>query len=465
VRRRAVVLFLLVAWMLPSPAIAENAVEQVDLLIRGGTVVSMDAQARVIEKGAIAIRGERIVAVGTDAEITTRYRATRTLDASGKAILPGLINAHTHVPMVLFRGLADDLSLMDWLHQHIFPAEAKNVDAEFVRWGTRLGCLEMIRAGTTTFVDMYYFETIAAAETAQAGMRAVLGQTVIDFPVPDYKTWPEAMAGAEQFVRKWQGHPLIRPAIAPHATYTVSPEHLKEAHAFSVRHEVPLVIHVAETEDEQKIIRTKYGATPVGFLENLGVLDRRVIAAHCVWVNDPDMRTLAERSVGVAHCPNSNMKLASGVAPVPQLLRAGVAVGLGSDGAASNNTVDVWHELDTAAKLHKVIAKDPKVLNAHEALTLATIGGARAIHLEREIGSLEPGKRADVILVHLDHPHQTPLYHVISQLVYTAKFADVATVIINGRIVMEDRRMLTLDEPSILAKARAYRDKIRKNGG
>jgi len=448
----------------PPQALGEDHSERVDLLIRGGTVVTMDARMKVIDKGVVAIRGERILAVGTEAEIASKYHAGRMLDATGQIVLPGLINTHTHVPMVLFRGLADDLPLEEWLRKHIFPVEARNVDEGFVRWGTRLACLEMIRGGTTTFVDFYYFETTIAEETAKAGMRAVLGQTVLDFPAPDYKTWDQAMAATEQFARKWKGHPLITPAIAPHAPYTVSPGHLRDAHGFSRRHEVPLLIHVAETEDELKTIREKFSATPVGFLDGLGVLDERALAAHGVWLNATDIDTLAKRSVGVAHCPQSNMKLASGVAPVPQLSLAGVAVGLGTDGAASNNDLNLWEEIDSAAKLHKLISKDPKVLPARDVLAMATIRGAKAIHLDHEIGSIEPGKRADVILVRTDRPHQTPNYDVYSALVYSTKAPDVATVVINGHIVMVDRQVLTLDEETIIAKAREYGDQIRKNG-
>ena len=436
-----------------------------DLLIRGGTVVTMDAQRRVLEKGAVVVAGERIVAVGPEAELAARYRAARTLDATGKVVLPGLVNTHTHVPMVLFRGIADDLALMEWLQKFIFPAEAKNVDEDFVRWGTRLGCLEMIRGGTTTYVDMYYFEDAVADETAKAGVRGVLGETVLDFPAPDNKTWDDAMAYTEKFLRKWKGHPLVTPAIAPHAPYTLSSDHLQQAYAVARKHDVPMLIHVAETEAEVKQIRDKHGASPVAYLDRLGILDRRVIAAHVVWPTPEDIATLAGRGVGVGHCPQSNMKLASGTAPVPAMLKANVAVGLGTDGAASNNDLSMWEEMDTAAKLHKLILKDPTVLSAREALELATIGGARAIHMEKEIGSLEPGKRADLIVVRMDQAHQTPVYNVYSQLVYATKATDVDGVVINGKEVMRDRKVLTLNEAEVLGKAREYRDKVRKSVG
>lgn len=440
-----------------------SAAERVDFIIHGGTVVTMDGSGRVIENGAVAVRRDRIVAVGTAAEIAAKYNASKTINATGKVVMPGLINTHTHVPMVLFRGIADDLMLPEWLQKYIFPAEAKNVDEQFVRWGTRLGCLEMIEGGTTTYVDMYYFESAIAEETAQAGMRAVLGETLIDFPVPDNKTWDAGMQYMEKFVAKWKGHPLITPAIAPHAPYTVSTDHLKQAHEFSARNSIPLVTHVAEDYAEVKTIKEKYNASPVAYLESIGLLDNRVIAAHMVWPTEEDIKTLAARSVGVGHCPQSNMKLAAGAAPVPQMLKAGVAVGLGTDGAASNNDLDMWEEMDTAAKLHKLIAKDPTVINAREALEMATIRGARAIHLDRDIGSLEAGKLADLLIVNLDSAHQTPLYNVYSHLVYATKSSDVETVMINGRVVMQDRRVLTIDGRTVRARASEYRDKIKKS--
>ena len=440
-----------------------SAAERADLIISGGTVVTMDSASRIIENGAVAIRGGRIIGVGGKAEINARYRAARIINAAGKVVMPGLINTHTHAPMVLFRGIADDLLLPEWLQKYIFPAEARNVDEQFVRWGTRLGCLEMIRGGTTTYVDMYYFESAVADETARAGMRAVLGETVLDFPAPDNKTWDAALAYAEAFAKKWKGHTLITPAIAPHAPYTVSTEHLKQAHDLAVKNGIPLVIHVAEDSAEIKTIQDKYGASPVAYLAGIGLLDNRTIAAHMVWPTEDDIKTLASREVGVTHCPQSNMKLAAGAAPVPQMLRAGVEVGLGTDGGASNNDLSMWEEMDTAAKLHKLVSKDPTVLNAREALEMATIRGARAIHLDKEIGSLEPGKRADLIIVGMNSEHQTPLYNVYSHLVYATKASDVETVIINGRVVMSNRRVLTLNETLVRKKANQYRDQVRKS--
>lgn len=433
----------------------------VDLLIAGGTVVTMDAERRVIEDGAVVVEGNAIVAVGTRAEIARQYRATRTINATGKAVIPGLINTHTHVPMSLFRGIADDLDLQDWLTKFIFPAEAKNVDEAFVRAGTRLGVAEMIRGGTTTYCDMYYFEDAIADETAKAGMRGVLGETVLDFPAPDNKTWAAGLAYTERFIKKWQNHSLIVPAIAPHAPYTVSQEHLLEARDLSNRLKSPLVIHLAEANTETEFIQQKHqGMRPIEFLEKIGFFNDRTIAAHVIQANDAELDLLKKHNVGVGHCPQSNMKLAAGIAPVPAMLRKGIAVGLGTDGAASNHDVSMWEEIDTAAKLHKLNTRDPKMLTAAEAFAMATIGGARALHMEKLIGSIEVGKRADIAIVGLDSLHQTPMYNIYSHLVYATKASDVRTVIINGRVVMLNGRLLTLNENVIKRDANAYRTKI-----
>ena len=435
----------------------------VDLIVSGGTVVTMDAGRRVIEDGAVAVRGGRIIAVGTRAEVEGRFQAREVVDASGRVLMPGLVNGHTHIPMSLFRGVADDLDLNEWLTKYIFPAEAKNVTEEFVRAGTRLGLAEMIRGGTTTYCDMYYFEDAVAEETARAGVRAVLGETVIDFPVADNKTWAEAMAYSARFLAKWKGHKLITPAVAPHAPYTVSEAHLGEVNELSRRTNSTVVIHVAETRKEVEDVTRDHGASPVNYLARIKFLTPRVIVAHGVHVTPDEIALLKGAGVGVVHNPQSNMKLASGVAPVPAYLRAGVALGLGADGPASNNDLSMWEEMDTAAKLHKLTSNDPKVVSALEALEMATVGGARALHLEREIGSLEEGKRADLIVVDFDALHQTPYYNVYSHLVYATKASDVRTVVIEGRVVMRDRRLLTLDEDAIKRESRAWRDRIRQS--
>jgi 5-methylthioadenosine/S-adenosylhomocysteine deaminase len=469
--KKIFILFVLVVSLLATalPTAAQRnrgrRMTRVDLLVLGGTLVTMDQDRRVIQDAGIAVTGGRIVAVGSSTDIIRGYTAPERVDAAGKLIIPGLINGHTHIPMTLFRGLADDLDLQDWLTKYIFPAEAKNVTEEFVRAGTRLGLAEMIRGGTTTYCDMYYFEDAIADETVKAGVRAVLGETVIDFPVADNKTNAEAMAYVEKFVKKWQGNDLVVPAVAPHAPYTVSEEHLKSIRALSDRTDAPIVTHISETKREVDDSLKAKGASPVDYLERIGFLNNRVIAAHMVWLGDAEIAILKRAGVGVVHNPQSNMKLASGVAPVPKMMAAGLRVGLGTDGAASNNDLSMWEEMDTAAKLHKLISGDPKVMSAEEAFELATIRGAGALHLEKEIGSIEKGKRADLVLVDRDALNQIPLYNVYSDLVYATKASDVQTVIINGRIVMRDRRLLTLDETAIKEGARVFRERVIKSLG
>jgi len=461
---RLLICFVLVTMLASSPSnVAAQSRRPVDLLVVGGSIVTMDGTRRVIEDGGIAVAGGRIVAIGPRAEIEAGYRSRQRITAAGKVITPGLINGHTHVPMVLFRGLADDLDLQEWLTKYIFPAEAKNVSEEFVRIGARLGLAEMIRGGTTTYCDMYYFEDAIADETAKAGVRGVLGETIIDFPVADNKTNAEGMAYVEKFVTRWKGHELIVPAIAPHAPYTVSEAHLKAVRAFSDRTGAPIVTHISETKRELDDSVKDKGASPVAYLDRIGFLNGKVIAAHVVWPQGTDIAILKRRGVGVVHNPQSNMKLASGVAPVPKMLTEGVLVGLGTDGAASNNDLNMWEEMDTVAKLHKVFSGDPKVISAQQAFELATIGGAQALHLEKEIGSLEVGKRADLLIIDRDTLNQIPLYNIYSDLVYATKAADVQSVIINGRIVMRDRRLLTLNETTVKSEARTLRDKIIKS--
>jgi 5-methylthioadenosine/S-adenosylhomocysteine deaminase len=434
--------------------------EKVDLLVDGGVVVTLDGTRRVFENGAVAVRGERILAVGASSEIADRYQGERIIDAKGKLVLPGLINTHNHAPMTLLRGIADDLALMDWLQKFIFPAEAKNVSREFVDWGTALACIEMIQSGTTTYADMYYFEDQVAEVTVRAGMRGVLGETVLQFPAPDNKTPGEALAYTEKYIRRWKGNPLITPAVAPHAPYTNSAESLKACKALADRYGVPLTIHVSETQDEVIQMREKYGLTSTQWLDSLGVLGPNVFFNHGVWLTEEDLAIVRKRGVGVTHNPESNMKLASGTAPVVRMLALGIPVGLGTDGAASNNNEDMFEAMDFAAKLHKLVTMNPSALPAAAVVEMATLGGARAMGMEKEIGSLEAGKRADLILIETDSAHGQPLYNVYSHLVYSLKGADVATSIINGKVVMLNRKVLTLDENSVKNKAREFRKSI-----
>jgi 5-methylthioadenosine/S-adenosylhomocysteine deaminase len=441
-------------------ALSAGAREKADLLVTGGTVVTMDAQRRVIVDGAVAIREDSIVAIGSSAEIEYRYEANNKIDARGTLVMPGLINGHAHAAMSLFRGIADDLSLDDWLHKYIFPAEARNVNEDFVVWGTRLGILEMLRGGITTYADMYYFEDAVARVTKEAGMRGVLGETIIDFPAPDNQTTSEALAYTQRFLDHWKGDPLITAAAAPHSIYTCSEKTLLDSAALARRNSAPILIHIAEAPFELDQSRAKYGLTPVAYLNKIGVLGPDVVGAHCIWTDGADIAALIERGVGCVHNPSSNMKTAAGVMKVVEMLAAGEAIGLATDGAASNNNQDMFEEMDLAAKLQKAWRRDPRVLPAPQVVEMATITGARALHLEKSIGSLEAGKKADLILVDTGAPHAVPMYNAYSEIVYALKASDVRTVVIAGKIVMEDRRMLTLDEKEILTKAEAYKKKI-----
>jgi len=436
----------------------------VDSIWSARYVVTMDAQHRVIENGAIAVTGDHIVAVGTRGQIDKDYQPKQRVDRPDAILAPGLINTHTHAAMSLFRGIADDMKLQDWLENFIFPAEARNVDREFVRWGTRLAAIEMALSGTTTYTDMYYFEDTVAEATKEVGLRGVLGQTVIGFPAPDYKTPSETLAGTESFFKKFANDPLIVPAVAPHAIYTVPDDVLKACRLLANRYKKPLVIHLSETKHENEEALAKRGKTPTAALESLGVLSGLTVAAHGVWLDDADMKILKARNTGLAHCPSSNMKLASGVAPVGKILALGIAMGLGTDGVAgSNNDHDMMEEMDLAAKLQKVTTFDPQALHAETAFAMATITGARALHLESMIGSIEKGKRADVIMIRLDQPHAVPIYNVYSQLVYALKASDVADVMVNGRVIVRDKKMQTIDPGPVLAKAAEYQERVKKS--
>ncbi len=441
-----------------------------DLLVKNATIVTMDADRRIIEAGVIAVRGDSIVFVGTPSQFaaqpTKSATARQTIDASGKLVLPGFINGHGHAAMTLFRGLHDDVTLDDWLRKYIFPAEAKNVTEDFVRWGTRLAAAEQIRGGVTTFADMYYFEDAVAEETKAAGMRGVLGETFIDFPAPDNKTNAAMLAYTEKFLKRWQGDPLIHAAVAPHSIYTCSKKTLQDAARLARKYNAPILIHVAEMKKELDDSRATNGTTPVQYLDKIGVLGPDVIAAHCIFVDETDRKILAEKQVGCVHNPSSNMMLASGVSPVPELRAAGVAVGLGTDGVAgSNNDLDLMEEMDLAAKLQKITKMDPRALDAKAVVEMATIEGAKALHMDKEIGSLEAGKKADLIVIGLDAPNAVPMYDVYAQLAYSLKGSDVETVVIGGRIVMRDKKVLTVDEPAVIAKAREYQKKIAASLG
>jgi 5-methylthioadenosine/S-adenosylhomocysteine deaminase len=439
--------------------------QQVDLIVHNAIVVTMDGASRVLTRGAVAIRGNSIIAVDAGEAIAASYIARDTLDAGGQVVMPGLINTHTHAPMVLYRGLADDLALMDWLQKYIFPAEAKTVTREFVRAGTRLAALEMIRSGTTTYVDMYYFEEEIGRATREAGLRGVLGQTIIQFPVPDAKTPQEELARTEAFLQAFADDELITPAVAPHAMYTLDAASLRASRALADKYKAPVVIHLAETADESRTSQKQHKMSPTRYLESLGLWGPRTLAAHGVWLSAADIQILARHKIGISHNPESNMKLASGTAKVPAMRKAGISVGLGTDGAASNNDLDMFEAMRQAAFLHKLTTGDPRAVPAAAALAMATIEGARALQMDDRIGSLEPGKRADMIIVSMAGARQTPMYDPVSHLVYVARGDDVTTMIVNGRILMRDGKVLSLDETAVLREANEMAVKVRQAVG
>jgi 5-methylthioadenosine/S-adenosylhomocysteine deaminase len=454
----AVVVALLAATVVAS---AQGARRAISLVVIGGTVLTENDTRQVLSPGAVAINGSDIVDVGTPAAIAARYTAAQTIEVRDQVVMPGLINTHTHAPMVMFRGLADDLALMDWLQKYIFPAEAKTVSPEFVRTGTRLAALEMIQSGTTTYTDMYYFEEEIAKATKDAGLRGVLGQTVIQFPVADAKTPADGLARAEAFIKQFKGDPLIVPAVAPHAMYTLDRASLVASAELGRKYDVPVLIHLAETEDEVKTARTDHDNTPAGYLESIGFWGPKTVAAHGVWVTDDDIAILKRRNVGLSHNPESNMKLASGTAPILKYMAAGVNLSLGTDGAASNNDLDMFEAMRQASFLAKLASRNPTAVPAQAALDMATIGGAKALAMESMIGSLEPGKRADLITVSMSAARQTPMYDAVSHIVYVTRGDDVRNTIVNGKVLMRDRKMTTLNEAEVLAQARALAQKVR----
>jgi len=424
--------------------------ETCDILLKNGTILTMDKKGSLIPQGHLAVRGDSIAALGEgDGKA---IRAKKVIDAGGGLILPGLINAHTHAAMTLFRGLADDLPLMDWLTNYIFPVESR-MDGDFVNTGSLLACAEMILSGTTTFCDMYLFEEEVAKAADRAGMRCVVGEVLYDFPSPNYGAVENGLKYTESLIKKWQGHPRVSIAVEPHSLYTCSPSLLQAANDLALRYGVPLVIHVAETRSEVEEVKKRYARKPFEHLAALDVLGPHVIADHCVHLDDTEIQRIVEYRVKPVHNPESNMKLASGVSPVFKLLARGARVGLGTDGCASNNNLDLFEEMDMAAKLNKVEAMDPTVLDAATVLKMATSMGAEVLGLDHAVGSLEPGKKADIIVVDTHKPHLTPMYNPYSHLVYAARGSDVSHTIIDGTLVMEERKLLGLDLNDIMDKA------------
>ncbi len=419
-----------------------------DILVINGTLLTLDASHTEITDGAVAINRDSIAAIGSVNDFSD-WNASRVIDARGGIILPGLINTHTHAAMTCFRGLADDLQLMNWLNDHIFPAEAK-LDDQKVYLGTLLACAEMIMSGTTCFCDMYLFEDAVARAARKAGIRAVVGEVLYDFDSPNYGPIEKGFEYTQRLIDTWQADPLISIAVEPHSTYLCAPELLKRAFKLTQSFSLPLVIHLSESKSEVQQIKERYGRTPVEHLAELGILAPNVLACHCVELTENDIHLLQRFDVKVAHNAESNMKLASGVAPIPTLLNRGICVGLGTDGCASNNNLDLLLEMDTVAKLHKAQTLDPTSMDAVTVLKMTTIEAARALGLDRRIGSLEAGKKADLIIIDTNKPHLTPMYSPVSHLVYAAIGSDVSTSIINGTVVMENGVLKTLDLEKVM---------------
>ena len=434
-----------------------------DLLIHNGMVVTMDPSREILINGIIGVRGGKIewMAMESSASETSLPGASEVIDADGGIILPGLVNTHSHLPMTLFRGLADDLPLMEWLSDYIFPAEAQHINPDSVYWGALLGCAEMLLSGTTSCCDGYFHEEKVAEAADEAGIRAVLAQGIIDFPAPGVFDPKENVEVAKGYTERWQAHsPLISPSIFCHSPYTCSADTLKRAKAAADEKGVLFQIHVAETQSERDRIRSEQNMSPVRYLDRLGVLDANTLLVHAVWVDEEDIAIIAERKANISHNASSNMKLAAGIAPVPEFIQAGCTVGIGTDGCASNNNLDLFQEMDLVAKLHKANTLDPTVLNASCVLEMATRGGAKAVGLQQLTGSLEIGKEADIIILDCHRPHLTPMYNPVSHLVYSATGADVRDVIISGNIVVKDRKILTIDLESVMAEVRKIAQRI-----
>lgn len=439
--------------------------ETVDTIIANGTIITMNRQFDVLYDGAIAIRGEKIVAIGPTSEITGQYTTDDLVDASGQCVMPGLVNAHTHVPMTLLRGLADDLRLDVWLMGYIMPTEREFVSPEFCRLGTKLACAEFIRGGITSFADMYYYESDVAAATVEAGLRGVLGQTILKFPAPDAESYEDSLEYTREFIQQWLGHPLITPAVAPHAPYSSTEELLKNSAQLAMQYDVPVLIHISETRQEEEDSVDEYDLRVVPWVKSTGLFNAKVLAAHCVHIDSGHIQTLYEQDTTVAHNPSSNLKLASGIAPVYEMLDMGLSVGIGTDGPASNNDLDMFEEIRLAAFLAKTRENDPTALPAKQALLMATRQGADALFIGDKTGSLETGKCADIIMLDLDTIHNAPSFRrnpdlIYSQIVYAAKATDVTYTMVNGAWLMRDRELLTLDEEALKQEAREYAGKV-----
>lgn len=435
----------------------------IDVLVSGEYVLPMDPDFSVIRDGAVAVNEGRILEVGPESVLRDKYRAKTELGGKLRAVLPGLINTHTHVPMVYFRGMADDIPLKSWLEEHIWPAEGAWLGDEFCYDASLLSAMEMVKAGITTYNDMYFFGDAIARATRKIGMRGVVGAGILDFPSKSASTPEEYLANAEALINNWRDDDLIVPCVAPHAPYTCSPENMTRSRELAEKYDVPIHVHLSETKWEKDEIHSRYGKSPVELLDSIGFLSERVVAAHCVWLSDEEIGIMARSGASVSHCIESNLKLASGIAPVVKMLDAGVRVTFGTDGAASNNDLSLFSEMSTAARLHKAVAGDPTVMDSRTVLKMATIMGAEALGLGSVAGSLETGKAGDLIVVNLDKPNLTPLYNVCSHLVYAVSAADVESVVVNGRLIVDGGILRTAGEKEILEIAREWKNKITGN--
>ena len=438
---------------------------KVDLILTADTIVTMDSEYRIFKDGALAIKNDTIIDVGARCEIQENHTASEAVDLGSRVIIPGLINAHTHVPMTLLRGLADDLRLDVWLMGYMMPVEREFVSPDFCQLGTQIACAEMIRGGVTCFADMYYFEDTVAQAAKDAGVRAICGQSILKFPTPDAESYEDSLAASRAFIEEWKDDPLIIPAVAPHAAYTCTEEILEACRDLATEFDVPLLIHISETKGEVDDWRANHDMPVVPWLKKLDLFDAKVIAAHCVHIDDGEIHTLEHAGVGVAHNPSSNLKLASGFAPIIEMLGTGLQIGIGTDGTASNNDLDMFEEMRLASFIAKTVTSDPTALPAREALEMATRMGAKALHIDHLTGSLEPGKRADLIAIDQDQAHNIPHFErepqaIYSRLIYATKASDVRDVMVNGQWLMRDSELLTIKEDELISKAAIYAAKI-----
>jgi 5-methylthioadenosine/S-adenosylhomocysteine deaminase len=437
--------------------------EKVDYIIKADYLLTMEDDLAVIRNGAVAVTGTDITAAGTFSDISQKYTSDNVMEGENRVVFPGLINTHTHAAMVYFRGIADDLPLQEWLEKHIWPNEMKWLSREFVNDAVELACLEMLKAGVTTYADMYFYQDAAGRKLEKAGMRGVLGSGIIDFPWKDVARTPDDyFKNCEALIDNWKGNELVTPCVAPHATFTCGPDNYKRAKEMADKYDVPLHTHLAETQFEVAECQKRYGKTPVEYLDSIGFLSERVSAAHCVWLSDREIEILAEKKVGVAHCIESNLKLASGIAPLPKMLDAGVTVALGTDGTASNNDLSILGEMSTAAKVHKAVSMDATAVDSRTALMMATKNGADILGLGDKTGSIKAGKKADLVMARLDRPHLTPVYNIYSLITYCMSRGDIESVMVNGKIVIDKRKATTLDESEVINKARDWQKKIQE---